>query len=209
MVNIFMFIVTKEDLAYEKILRLMEADEQVEEGVDETQAAPTQQSQPAMDPSQMTPEQVYQAGLDDIKKTIEETGRKRYQKYKLDGGKDTYAMFKKNMETQLKDDLDKEMKEQYGGIPGQESEKELLAQIRNTLNDIKALNGGTPNQPVPQAAPQPQGDVQAQEDTAEQPEEGIEDEQTQQPMQESHHFMFDRDAYRNEFKELFDSYFNN
>lgn len=208
-----MLYITNEDLAYEKYMRLLEEDESIPEEDEDSSMANS--NDPAV--------QAYQQGLDEIKKIILTTGRKRYQKYKLDGGKDTFEMFKKNMETQLKNELEDDMREQFGAVPGKETEKDFLRQIKmgidNLNNNITSMMSGQngemmdpnaqpqedPNAQTTQGQEQPQGNAddqlvdQSPEDPNAQAAQG-------QPMQEG--FSYINEAiYRNKMKKLFNKYF--
>lgn len=148
-----MLYITNEDLAYEKYMRLLEEDETAN---DEDDIVNMNSDDPAI--------QAYQQGLEQIKKIILTTGRKRYQKYKLDGGKDTFAMFKKNMETQLKNELEDDMREQFGAVPGKETEKDFLRQIKmgidNLNNNITSMMSGQSEEMVDPNAQAAQGQPQ-------------------------------------------------
>lgn len=184
-----MLYITNEDLAYEKYMRLLEEDESIPE--EDESSSITNSNDPAV--------QAYQQGLDEIKKIILTTGRKRYQKYKLDGGKDTFEMFKKNMETQLKNELEDDMREQFGAVPGKETEKDFLRQIKmgidNLNNNITSMMSGQ-NREMMDPNAQPQEDPNAQ---AAQPQ--------GQPMQEGLSYI-NETIYRNKMKKLFNEYFN-
>lgn len=222
-----MLYITNEDLAYEKYMRLLEEDESVPEDDDTSMA---NSNDPAV--------QAYQQGLDEIKKIILTTGRKRYQKYKLDGGKDTFEMFKKNMETQLTNELEDDMKEQFGAVPGKETEKDFLRQIKmgidNLNNNITSMMNGQngdvptdPNAPAPQDQPQ-EGDPNAQQEPQpqnepntqvpapqDQPQGNSVDELVDQsPSKNSSQPMqeglsyINETIYRNKMKKLFNEYFS-
>ena len=218
-----MLYITNEDLAYEKYMRLLEEDEATND--EEDDIVNMNSDDPAI--------QAYQQGLEQIKKIILTTGRKRYQKYKLDGGKDTFAMFKKNMETQLKNELEDDMREQFGAVPGKETEKDFLRQIKmgidNLNNNITSMMGGQsgemvdpnaqpqedPNAQAAQGQEQPQGNAddqlvdQSPEDPNAQPQEDPNAQAAQgqeQPMQEGFSYI-NETIYRNRMKKLFNEYF--
>lgn len=193
-----MFKLNEEDLLYEKYIRLLE------DGEDMQQDPNMQQQDP------QTPEEFYQQGLDDIQRTIAETGRKRYQKYKLDGGKDNYKMFKKNMEDQLKQELDDDTRAQFGGIPGQETEKELLGQIKNILYDIKG-NLDTSLQQDQEAMQNMDPNAQQDDPNIQQQDPNMQvqqDPNAQQQIQQESFDFIDRERYKNRMNNLFDYYFN-
>jgi hypothetical protein len=202
-----MFRLSREDLAYEKYMRFLnEADEMVQQQEQQSEA-----------------ETAYQQGLDEIQRTIRETARKRYQKYKMDGGKDTFEMFKKNMENQLMDELEEDMKKQFGAVPGKETEKDFLRQIKMGIdqlnNNITMMMGGGQEQQVapeeeqgqeaqqPEASPEEMQQAQTQEGQEQQvaPEEE-QGQEAQQPMQETIDFLNDY-YYEQVMNNLFDKYF--
>ena len=200
-----MLYITNEDLAYEKYMRLLEEDETAN---DEDDIVNMNSDDPAI--------QAYQQGLEQIKKIILTTGRKRYQKYKLDGGKDTFEMFKKNMETQLKNELEDDMREQFGAVPGKETEKDFLRQIKmgidNLNNNITSMMGGQseemvdPNAQAAQGQPQGNADDQLVDQSPEDPNAQAAQGQ-EQPMQEGFSYI-NETIYRNKMKKLFNEYFN-
>ena len=207
-----MFNIKKSDLAYERVMKYIhEADEPAPNPND-----PMDLNNNMGDPSNdsinaaqngMTPQQAYEAALKAMDDKIEQTGRKRYQKYRMDGGKKSYSDFKDEMEEKALKQIDKEMKQEFGFIPGKESEKDLLVQIRDLLQGLKQNNdeeqevtamqltgqlpdmsGGQPpmdqGQPAPEQAPPAEG----------------------QPMQEGIDVMNEM-MYNRKMKELFNYYF--
>lgn len=140
-----MFNIKKSDLAYEKVMRLLnEADEQAPNPNDpmdlnNNMGDPTNDSVTAAQ-NGISPQQAYEMALKAMDEKIEQTGRKRYQKYRMDGGKGTYSEFKDKMEEKALKEIDKEMKQQFGFIPGKETEKDLLVQIRDLLQGLKQNN---------------------------------------------------------------------
>ena len=74
-----MFNIKRKDLDYEKCMKFFLEDGE-EQQMDPNVQQPMEQQQ---DPNVgMTPDQVYQQALAEMDKKIEETGRKRFQKYK-------------------------------------------------------------------------------------------------------------------------------
>ena len=201
-----MFRLSREDLAYEKYMRFLnEADEMVQ-----------QQEQ------QSAAETAYQQGLDEIQRQLRTTARKRYQKYKMDGGKDSFEMFKKNMENQLMDELEEDMKKQFGAVPGKETEKDFLRQIKMGIdqlnNNITMMMDGEQAQqqgeeqtvPQNQEAQQPEispeeaEQMQAQQQGEEQT--VPQNQEAQQPMQETIDYL-NNYYYEQVMDNLFNKYF--
>jgi hypothetical protein len=199
-----MFRIPESALRYEKYRRLLEAEEAAPAEDPNAQAQdpnaapaedPNAQAQdpnaaPAedgMDPNAMqtepsgldqaqTPEQAYEAGLKEIQNTIAMTGRKRYARYKVNGGKDSWEVFRKNLEDSLKQELEDDCKEMYGYNPGKTTEKDLLVMIKNGIEQLnQAMTAGM---------------------QAEQP---VEDPNAQQAMQEAYDFIANR-QYNNFMK---------
>jgi len=198
-----MFRIPESALRYEKYRRLLEAEEAAPAEDPNAAQDPNAQAAPAedpnaaqdpnaqaapaedgMDPNAMqqepsgldqaqTPEQAYEAGLKEIQNTIAMTGRKRYARYKVNGGKDSWEVFRKNLEDSLKQELEDDCKEMYGYNPGKTTEKDLLVMIKNGIEQLnQAMAAGT---------------------QAEQP---VEDPNAQQAMQEAYDFISER-QYRN------------
>ena len=153
-----MFRIPQSALKYEKYRRLLEEEEQQmqQEDTNAMQQDPNAQQQedtnamqqPQEDGAEMgagvspsgidtsTPEGFYDAGLAEIQNQIAITGRKRYQRYKLNGGRDSWEVFKKNLEDSLKQDLEDECKEQFGYNPGKSTEKDILIMIKNGIDQL-------------------------------------------------------------------------
>ena len=182
-----MFRIPQSALKYEKYRRLLEEEEQQmqQEDPNAMQQDPNAMQQPQEDGAEMgagvspsgidtsTPEGFYDAGLAEIQNQIATTGRKRYQRYKLNGGRDSWEIFKKNLEDSLKQDLEDECKEQFGYNPGKSTEKDILIMIKNGIDQLnQAMAAGM-----------------AQEQQAVDP-------NAQQAMQEAYDFISER-QYRN------------
>jgi len=161
-VNYIMFKIPQSALRYEKLKRLLEEEqmpqdpnqqvEQVQDAqqVDPNQAAMQQDPNAMQQPDGMeqqqptasgienaqTPEEAYKAGLIEIQNQIAMTGRKRYQRYKLNGGKDSWEIFKKNLEDTLKQELEEDCEEMFGYNPGNTTEKDLLIMIKNGIDQM-------------------------------------------------------------------------
>lgn len=198
-----MFKIPESALRYEKYRRLLEEEEMQQDPNAQAQdpnADPNAQAQdpnadpnaqqqapaedgaeamPPVSPSGIdtsTPEGFYDAGLAEIQNQIATTGRKRYQRYKMNGGRDSWEVFKKNLEDTLKQDLEDECKEQFGYNPGKTSEKDLLVMIKNGIDQL--------NQAMQMGMAQ---------------EQGAQDPNAQQAMQEAYDFISDR-QYNNFIK---------
>jgi len=198
-----MFRIPDSALQYEKYRRLLEAEEAAAEDpnaqAQDPNAAPVEGDPNAQDPNAapmedgtdpnamaaqssgleqaQTPEEAYEAGLKEIQNTIAATGRKRYQRYKLNGGKDSWEIFKKNLEDSLKQELEDDCKEMYGYNPGKTTEKDLLVMIKNGIDQLnQAMAAGM-------QADQAEG----------------QDPNAQQAMQEAYDFIAERN-YRNYMK---------
>ena len=197
-----MFRIPQSALKYEKYRRLLEEEEQQmqqdpnaqqqdpnaqqQDPNAQQQEDPNAMQQPQEDGAEMgagvspsgidtsTPEGFYDAGLAEIQNQIATTGRKRYQRYKLNGGRDSWEVFKKNLEDSLKQDLEDECKEQFGYNPGKSTEKDILIMIKNGIDQL--------NQAMAAGMAQ---DQQAAEDP-----------NAQQAMQEAYDFISER-QYRN------------
>ena len=188
-----MFRIPDSALQYEKYRRLLEADEAAAQ---DPNAVPAEGDPNAQDPNAVpmedgsdpnamatqpsgldqaqTPEEAYEAGLKEIQNTIATTGRKRYQRYKLNGGRDSWEIFKKNLEDSLKQELEDDCKEMYGYNPGKTTEKDLLVMIKNGIDQLnQAMAAG----------------MQADQAAAQDP-------NAQQAMQEAYEFIAERN-YRN------------
>ena len=177
-----MFRIPESALKYEKYKRLLEAEEAVpaEDPNAQAQDPNAVPAEDGMDPNAMqaepsgldqaqTPEQAYEAGLKEIQNTIAMTGRKRYARYKVNGGKDSWEVFRKNLEDSLKQELEDDCKEMYGYNPGKTTEKDLLVMIKNGIEQLnQAMTAGM---------------------QAEQP---VEDPNAQQAMQEAYDFIANR-----------------
>ena len=193
-----MFMIPSSALEYEKYMRLLEADEQMqdpnaapEQAADPQQMQQDPNAQQAMpqedggDPSQMqpqdsglnqaqTPEEAYESGLAEIQNVIAMTGRKRYQRYKLNGGRDSWEIFKKNLEDTLTQELQNDCKEMFGYNPATTTEKDILLMIKNGIDQLnQAMQAGM------------QADMQQQDPNA------------QQAMQEAYNYIADR--YYNQY----------
>lgn len=188
-----MFRIPKSALKYEKYIRLLEADEQDPNAQGDPNADPNAQGgmpaedgaesgAPAVSPGGIdtsTPEGFYEAGKAEIQNQIATTGRKRYQRYKLNGGKDSWEVFKKNLEDTLTQDLEDECKEQFGYNPGKSTEKDILIMIKNGIEQLNQAMAAGMAQDQGQMDPNAQGDPNAQ-----------------QAMQEAYDFISER-QYRN------------
>ena len=188
-----MFRIPESALRYEKYKRLLEEEDPNSQAQDPNTAPaedpnaqaqdPNAQAAPAedgMDPNAMqqepsgldqaqTPEQAYEAGLKEIQNTIAMTGRKRYARYKVNGGKDSWEVFRKNLEDSLKQELEDDCKEMYGYNPGKTTEKDLLVMIKNGIEQLnQAMAAGM------------------------QSEQPVEDPNAQQAMQEAYDFIANR-----------------
>lgn len=152
-----MFMIPSSALQYEKYMRLLEADEQMQDPQQMQQDPNAQQAMPQEDggdPSQMqpqdsglnqaqTPEEAYESGLVEIQNIIAMTGRKRYQRYKLNGGKDSWEIFKKNLEDTLTQELQNDCKEMFGYNPATTTEKDILLMIKNGIDQLnQAMQAG-------------------------------------------------------------------
>jgi len=195
-----MFKIPQSALKYEKLRRLLEDEqmpqdpnEQVAQVQDAQQADPNAMSQQdpntAGDPNAQagmeqqpqptasgienaqTPEEAYKAGLIEIQNQIAMTGRKRYQRYKLNGGKDSWEIFKKNLEDTLKQELEEDCEDMFGYNPGNTTEKDLLIMIKNGIEQM--------NQTLQQGAMADQQEQMAQDPNA-------------QPMQENYDFIYQK-----------------
>jgi len=195
-----MFKIPQSALKYEKLRRLLEDEqmpqdpnEQVAQVQDAQQADPNampqqdpntagdpnaqagmeQQPQPTASgiENAQTPEEAYKAGLIEIQNQIAMTGRKRYQRYKLNGGKDSWEIFKKNLEDTLKQELEEDCEDMFGYNPGNTTEKDLLIMIKNGIEQM--------NQTLQQGAMADQQEQMAQDPNA-------------QPMQENYDFIYQK-----------------
>jgi len=195
-----MFKIPQSALKYEKLRRLLEDEqmpqdpnEQVAQVQDAQQAdpnaVPQQDPNAAADPNAQagmeqqpqptasgienaqTPEEAYKAGLIEIQNQIAMTGRKRYQRYKLNGGKDSWEIFKKNLEDTLKQELEEDCEDMFGYNPGNTTEKDLLIMIKNGIEQM--------NQTLQQGAMADQQEQMAQDPNA-------------QPMQENYDFIYQK-----------------
>lgn len=119
-----------------------------------------------------TPEEAYEAGLKEIQNTIAMTGRKRYARYKMNGGKDSWEIFRKNLEDSLKQELEEDCKEMFGYNPGKTTEKDLLVMIKNGIEQL--------NQAMQQGMAQ----------------EAAQDPNAQEAMQEAYDFIAERNYRR-------------
>jgi hypothetical protein len=188
-----MFRIPSSALQYEKYMRLLEDEQQAEDpnaAQDpnaQQQAEDPNAQQPMDDGTQgagatqpsgienaQTPEDAYEAGLKEIQNTIATTGRKRYQRYKLNGGKDSWEIFRKNLEDSLKQELEDDCKEMYGYNPGKTTEKDILLMIKNGIDQLN----------------------QAMQAGMAQDQQQAEDPNAQQAMQEAYDYIAER-SYRN------------
>lgn len=236
-----MFNIKRKDLDYEKCMKFFLEDGEEQQMDPNAQTMQDQQAAPdgQMDPNAqqpidqqqdpnvgMTPDQVYQQALAEMDKKIEETGRKRFQKYKMNGGNKSYKEFINDMEKKALEEIEKEMKEEFGYVPGKESEKDLLNQIKNILTDMKTTmeNNSSmqpdmmdPNaqQPMDQQQmdpnAQPMQDQQAapeaqQDPNAQQPMDQQQDPNAQ-PMQETLDIL-NENLYKKRMNAYFNYYFN-
>lgn len=201
-----MFKINSEDFSFEKYMKsqsILEDDEQGGEAA--------------------TPEVIYAKSVAAANSEVDETARKRYQKYKLSGGKKSFEAFKKELQVKALEDVDKEAREQFGYVPGSEKPTDILKQIQNTVNELKdtvqlsvaqdqqvmaAGMGGDPNTVQdPNAAPQP--DPNAQQAPPEQQQQDPNAQPQDQPMQEE--YLADRalNIHSQKMNRLFNELFSN